>query len=202
MESSYFPGLHVDFKPLYTFIDPAGFPVETARTSYCSHIYAEEKEREQERWRVTVFSVNDFFTTGIRSGRLSAQAENISMYDANVNSDLLRDGCSPPSVTKTQKRAIHHKTWCFIKISSTHHMKKSNLLKLNCSCQQWIKQEYGHVITINKQWVPLINLIVGIYNSTKIDSRYSHIYNYHQTHNLSCRKIQSSTHLPARGRCS
>lgn len=48
--------------------------------------------------RLTVSSVNDDLTRGISCGSLPALAENISMHDDNVNSDLLRDGCKPPSI--------------------------------------------------------------------------------------------------------
>jgi hypothetical protein len=47
---------------------------------------------------LTVLSVKDALTTGIRSGRLPALAENMSIDDAKVKRDLLRDGCKPPLI--------------------------------------------------------------------------------------------------------
>lgn len=46
--------------------------------------------------KLTVASVRDALTIGIRLGKLPALAENKSMYDAKVKSDLLWDGCKPP----------------------------------------------------------------------------------------------------------
>lgn len=46
---------------------------------------------------LTVFSVKGSLTKGISSGILPALAENISIDEAKVKRDLLRDGCKPPS---------------------------------------------------------------------------------------------------------
>jgi len=46
--------------------------------------------------KLTVASVSEALTIGIRSERLQALAEKISMYEAKVKRDLLRDGCRPP----------------------------------------------------------------------------------------------------------
>lgn len=40
--------------------------------------------------------MRDALTFGTRSGKLPALAENISMYEAKVKRDLLRDGGKPP----------------------------------------------------------------------------------------------------------
>ena len=53
------------------------------------------KFRGQEK-KLTVGSVSDALTSGIRPGTLPALAEKISMYEAKVKRDLLRDGCKPP----------------------------------------------------------------------------------------------------------
>ena len=48
---------------------------------------------------LTILSVKDALTTGISSGRLPALAENISIDDAKVKRDLLRDSCKPPAIS-------------------------------------------------------------------------------------------------------
>jgi len=46
--------------------------------------------------KLTVSLVREALTIGIRSWRLPALAEKISIYEAKVKRDLLRDGCKPP----------------------------------------------------------------------------------------------------------
>jgi hypothetical protein len=48
------------------------------------------------RKKLTVEYIRDALTVGINSGKLPILAENISMYDAKVKRDLLRDGCKHP----------------------------------------------------------------------------------------------------------
>lgn len=56
--------------------------------------------------RLTVLFVKYALTRGMSSGIFPILAENISMNDAKVKSDLLREGCRPPiiSIKKTYIR--------------------------------------------------------------------------------------------------